>query len=60
MSTTTLSEEAGGTRLYLEWRALDASPVEEALFNSSHASMKMGWSGSMQLLAGYLANVQAA
>lgn len=60
LSTTTLSEEAGGTRIHLEWRALNASAVEEAVFDSSHASMNLGWSGSMQLLTGYLAKVQAA
>lgn len=60
LSTTTLSEEAGGTRIHLEWRTLDANMVEEAVFDSSHASMTMGWRGNMQLLTSYLAKVQAA
>lgn len=60
LSTTTLSQEPEGTRIHLEWRALNADALEEAVFDSSHAGMTLGWSSSMQLLASYLAKIQAA
>jgi len=59
LSTTTLSEIDGGTLLRLEWRALDASEAEEAIFDASHASMAQGWGGSMDALDKYLAQLQA-
>ena len=55
LSTTTLSAIPGGTLLRLEWRALDATDAEEAVFNASHASMAQGWGGAMEVLARYLA-----
>jgi len=58
LSTTTLSESDGGTLMHLEWRALNANAAEEAIFDASHASMTMGWSGTMDALEGYLARVQ--
>ena len=60
LSTTTLVQESEGTRIHLEWRALNAEQIEEAVFNSSHAGMTVGWSSSMQLLASYLGKIQAA
>lgn len=60
LSTTTLTPEEDGTRIHLEWRALNASDAEEAVFNASHASMAQGWGGSMLLLTAYLAKIQAA
>ncbi|KDB06315.1 Activator of Hsp90 ATPase 1 family protein [Burkholderia sp. lig30] len=60
LSTTTLSEIEGGTTLlHLEWRALDASEAEEAIFDASHASMSQGWGGSMDALDKYLTQQQA-
>lgn len=59
LSTTTLSEVEGGTLMRLEWRALDASEAEEAIFNASHASMSQGWGASMEALERYLAQQQA-
>jgi uncharacterized protein YndB with AHSA1/START domain len=54
LSTTTLTDVPGGTLMRLEWRALDAEPAEEAVFNASHASMSQGWSGAMLMLDQYL------
>ena len=54
LSTTTLTEAAGGTVMRLEWRALDASEAEEAVFDASHDSMTQGWGGAMDVLDGYL------
>lgn len=59
LSTTTLSEAEGGTLLRLEWRALDASDAEQAIFDASHASMTQGWGASMEALERYLAQQQA-
>jgi uncharacterized protein YndB with AHSA1/START domain len=60
LSTTTLAEVAGGTLMRLEWRALNASEVEETVFNASHASMTQGWSGTMASLDEYLKQQQAS
>jgi uncharacterized protein YndB with AHSA1/START domain len=60
LSTTTLTEVPGGTLMHLEWRALDATETEEATFNASHASMTQGWSGTMDALDKYFAQVQQA
>ena len=54
LSTTTLTETEGGTRMRLEWCALDASKVEVGVFDASHASMTQGWSGTMDMLDQYL------
>lgn len=57
LSTTTLTEVPEGTLMRLEWRALDASDAEEAVFNASHAGMTQGWGGTMEVLDRYLAQV---
>jgi uncharacterized protein YndB with AHSA1/START domain len=54
LSTTTLTKVPGGTLMRLEWRALDASEAEEAIFDASHASMTQGWGGTMDTLDKYL------
>ncbi|QBR00184.1 SRPBCC family protein [Paraburkholderia pallida] len=59
LSTTTLSEVENGTLMHLEWRALDASEAEEAIFDASHASMSQGWGGTMDALDKYLVQQQA-
>ena len=58
LSTTTLTEDLGGTLMRLEWRALDASEIEEQTFNAAHASMSQGWGGTMDSLANYLAQLR--
>lgn len=59
LSTTTLSEIESGTLMRLEWRALDASEAEEAIFDAAHASMSQGWGGTMDALDKYLRQQQA-
>lgn len=54
LSTTTLTAEGGDTLMRLEWRALDASEVEAAVFDASHAGMAQGWGGTMEVLDQYL------
>ncbi|XHS76527.1 SRPBCC domain-containing protein [Burkholderiaceae bacterium UC74_6] len=59
LSTTTLSEaDGGGTLMRLQWRALNADAMEEAIFDASHASMAMGWGGTMDTLDAYLARIR--
>lgn len=54
LSTTTLTDVAGGTLMHVEWRALDANAGEETIFNASHAAMTMGWRATMDGLDSYL------
>lgn len=58
LSTTSLSEISGGTLMRIEWRALDASDIEEQTFNGAHDSMSQGWGGTMDALDKYLAQLQ--
>ena len=58
LTTTTMTDEGQGTRMSLQWQALDGSDEEHAAFDSAHAGMTQGWSGTMDLLAVYLASVQ--
>ncbi|WP_138513895.1 SRPBCC family protein [Rhodoferax bucti] len=57
-STTTLSEQDGGTLLSLVWAPHEATAEEQALFASSHASMTQGWSGNFDVLEDYLSLLQ--
>jgi uncharacterized protein YndB with AHSA1/START domain len=55
LSTTSFSEQHGGTLLKLHWQALDASDEEERTFDASHEGMAQGWGGTMDQLAAHLA-----
>lgn len=55
LSTTTLTEEAGKTKLKLEWVPLNPTAEEMQQFESMHGSMNQGWSGTFAQLAEYLA-----
>ena len=57
-STTTLSEQDGGTLLSLVWAPHEATAEEEALFAASHASMTQGWSGNFDVLEDHLSLLQ--
>ena len=50
-------EDAGGgkTRFTVTWSPHNSSEEERATFAAGHASMKGGWSGTMDQLAAYLA-----
>ena len=58
LSITTLSDDGPRTRMALQWHALNASAEETALFDSAHAGMTQGWSGTMNQLETYLADLQ--
>jgi uncharacterized protein YndB with AHSA1/START domain len=55
LSTTTLTELAGRTTLTIEWAPLNATEIERRTFDENHDSMRMGWGGTMDQLAAYLA-----
>lgn len=60
LSTTVLEEQGGKTMLTLRWQPLNPTEEERQTFDSSHDSMKMGWTGTFDQLAAYLANSQNA
>ncbi len=58
LSTTTLTEQDGGTLMTLVWEPYEASAEESALFAANHASMNQGWSGNLDVLEDYLSLLQ--
>lgn len=58
LSTTTLTEQEGGTLLTIEWQPYEANDAENDLFAASHASMNQGWSGNLDVLEDYLSLLQ--
>ena len=60
LSTFTFDEEPGGkTKVTIRWAAYNASEEERKTFDTSHDSMRMGWGGTMEQLAAYLAKAQS-
>jgi uncharacterized protein YndB with AHSA1/START domain len=57
LSTVTFAERDGGTLLTVQWSPLNPTAEEGRTFDSSHESMKQGWSGTFVQLADYLAKV---
>ncbi len=58
LSTTTFATHAGkggGTVVTIHWQALDATAAEQKTFDTGHESMTMGWTGTFDQLADYLA-----
>ena len=55
LSTTTLVEEGGKTKLAIRWSPLNPTDEERKTFDSSHEGMKQGWTGTFDQLAAYLA-----
>lgn len=58
-STTTLTEQDGGTLMALVWEPYEANEEECALFAASHDSMTQGWSGNIDVLEDYLSLLQS-
>jgi len=54
LSTTTLSDEGGKTKVTLEWSPLNPTDVERKAFEGAHESMKQGWAGTFDQLAEFL------
>jgi uncharacterized protein YndB with AHSA1/START domain len=59
LSTFTFEDAPGGkTKFTVRWQTLDATPEEQATFDTMHASMTKGWSGTMEQLEVYLKTAQ--
>lgn len=57
LSTTTFVEQDGRTTITLSWAAYGATEVERQTFDSSHAGMQQGWTGTFDQLEAYLASI---
>lgn len=56
--TTTFSEHAGKTTVTVRWEAWESDATEQRVFDESHDSMRMGWGGTFEQLAAYLATLR--
>ena len=56
ITTVRLSETAGKTTITLTWVTLDATPEEQATFETGMASMHQGWTGTFDQLEAFLKN----
>lgn len=52
------AETGRKTRFTVTWSPLDATPQEQAAFDNGRASMQQGWSGTLDKLTEYLAQIQ--
>jgi uncharacterized protein YndB with AHSA1/START domain len=55
LTTTTFAEFQGRTTVTVRWNALNATEAERKTFDTSHDGMRMGWTGTFDQLAEYLA-----
>ena len=55
LTTTTFAEHAGKTTVTVQWELLHPTDEERKTFDTSHDGMKMGWTGTFDQLAEYLA-----
>ena len=59
LSTFTFEDAPGGkTKFTVRWQTLDATSEEQNTFDTMHASMTQGWSGTMEQLEAYLAKAK--
>ena len=58
LSTTTFTEQDGGTLLTIQWEPYEASEQEHATFLAGHASMNPGWSSVLDRLEEFLSLLQ--
>lgn len=54
LSTITLDEHDGGTRVTVRWAPHNETAAERATFDAGHDEMRMGWTGTFDRLAAYL------
>jgi len=60
LSTLTFEDEPGGkTKVTIRWAPHNPTEEERRTFDTSHDSMRQGWSGTMDGLAAYLAKEHA-
>ncbi len=55
LSTTTFAEHECRTAITVQWTPLNATEAERKTFDTSHDGMQMGWTGTFEQLAEYLA-----
>ncbi len=55
LSTTTFVERNGKTTITIRWSPLNPTDAERKTFDESHEGMKIGWTGTFDQLAEYLA-----
>lgn len=55
LSTAAFADEGGKTKVTVEWSPLNPTDEERKTFDSSHDSMKQGWTGTFEQLTDYLA-----
>jgi uncharacterized protein YndB with AHSA1/START domain len=58
LSTTTFTERNGKTTLTIRWAPHNATAAERAAFDAGHDGMRMGFGGSLEQLAAYLAEAK--
>jgi uncharacterized protein YndB with AHSA1/START domain len=56
LTTVTLAEQGDKTTVTVEWIPINPTDEERTTFDTSHQSMKQGWTGTFDQLAEYLAN----
>jgi uncharacterized protein YndB with AHSA1/START domain len=54
LTVVTLAEQAGKTTVTITWTPFDATEAERETFEKGRESMKMGWTGTLDNLSGYL------
>jgi uncharacterized protein YndB with AHSA1/START domain len=59
LSTLTLTEYDGRTMLVMRGRPINATAPERKAFEAGHQGMQKGWTGTLDQLAGYLAQARA-
>jgi len=60
LTTTTLEDHGGKTKLTIRWEPINPTAEERETFDKMHGSMNQGWTGTFEQLAEYLAKSQAA
>lgn len=55
LSTVTFAEHQGKTTVTIHWVPINASDAERTTFNKNRPSMNMGWTGTFDRLAEYVA-----
>jgi uncharacterized protein YndB with AHSA1/START domain len=55
LTTVMFKEEDGKTLLTVEWVPLHPTDEEKQTFDGAHEGMKMGWGGTFDQLADFLA-----
>jgi uncharacterized protein YndB with AHSA1/START domain len=58
LSTFTFDEVGGKTKFTVRWSPYEATEEERKTFDAGHDSMTMGWSGTMEQFAAYLATTK--